>query len=203
LIAAFGLFEVLLGVASRRSEVRLMGRNTMMVMALFAIAGVRAEALDWVPVKTSVPKHLASLFDTAFANVGDLKMGAIGFAGASGSLYSPSAVGDAQLLPNKFDISCFRQEAGESNCYVATATLMDESVSLDLSVAAIIQWSRTKVVAEDNTATCVTQRWEFDLVAQRAALYRMGKLGADPKRCGDPSKATFMAVIGAVQWVGR
>ena len=179
-----------------------MGRYTTMVLALVVIASGRAEAIDWVTVKTPVPRHLASPFD-GDAYVSDAQGAATGYVGARGSLYSPSAVGRAQLLPNKYEISCFRREAGNSACYVASASIRDNFVNVNLRIFERIQWLSKRVVAEDDSAACITERWEIDLVARRAALYKMGKLGADPKRCGDPSKATDMAVLGAVQWVGR
>jgi hypothetical protein len=155
-------------------------------------------------VKTPVPKHLASLFDNGLSYVTDARSFAEGYVGATGSLYVPNAMGDAQLYPNKHQISCFRREAAESNCYVASTSMMgDDQVNVDLSIFAITQWSSRRVVAEDDGAVCVTQRWEFDLMGRRAAFYKMGKVGADPKLCGDPGRATFMAILGAVQWVGR
>jgi hypothetical protein len=174
----------------------------MVVLALVAIAGGQAEALNWVTVKTRVPRHLASPFD-GDVYVSDVQGAATGYVGARGSLYSPSALGDAQLSPNKYEISCFRREEGNSACYVASASIRGDVVNVDLGIFERIQWLSKRVVAEDDSAVCVTQRWEFDLVARRAAFYKMGKVGADPKSCGNSSKATFMAVLGAVQWVGR
>ncbi len=179
-----------------------MRRDTVVVLALIAIASGRAEPSDWVTVKTPVPGRLASTFD-GDVYVSDAQGAATGYVGARGSLYSPSAVGHAQLLPNKYEISCFRREEGNSACYVASASIKDGSVNVNLSIFERIQWLSQRVVAEDDSATCVTQRWEFDLVGRRAAFSKMGKRGADPKLCGDPSKSTFMAVLGAVQWEGR
>ncbi len=174
----------------------------MAVLTLVAIASGRAEARDWVTVKTPVPRHLASPFD-GDVYVSDVQGAATGYVGARGSLYRPRAVGAAQLLPNKYEISCFRREEGGSACYVATASIRDGLVNVNLSIFERIQWLGKRVVAEDDSSSCVTQRWEFDLVGRRAAFYKEGKPGADPKLCGDPSKAGFMAVLGAVQWVGR
>jgi hypothetical protein len=174
----------------------------MVVLALVAIASGGAEALNWVTVKTRAPRHLASPFD-GDVYVSDVQGAATGYVSARGSLYSPKAVGDAQLSPNKYEISCFRREEGNSACYVASASIRDGVVKVDLSILERIQWMSQRVVAEDDSATCVTQRWEFDLVARRASFHKTGKVGADPRLCGDSSKATFMAVLGAVQWVGR
>jgi len=176
-------------------------RYTVVALAMVAIASGRAEPLDWVTVKTRVPQHLASPFD-GDVYVSDVQGAATGYVGARGSLYRPSAVGAAQLLPNKYEISCFRRE-GNSACYVASASVRDDLVNVNLSIFERIQWLSERVVAEDDSASCVTQRWEFDLVGRRATFHKEGKRGADPKLCGDPSKSTFMAVLGAVQWVGR
>ncbi len=179
-----------------------MRRDTIVVLALVAIACGRADALDWVAVKTPVPRHLASPFD-GDAYVSDVQGAATGYVSARGSLYRPRALGAAQLLPNKYEISCFRREEGGSACYVASASIKDGSVNVSLGIFERIQWLGKRVVAEDTSASCVTQRWEFDLMERRAAFYNEGKPGADPKQCGNPSKFTFTATLGSVQWVGR
>ncbi len=177
-------------------------RRCTMVLTLVAIVSGRTEALDAVTVRTPVPGRLASPFD-GVVHVSDVQGAATGYVSARGSLYRPNAAGAAQLLPNKYEISCFRREEGNSACYVASASIKDDSVNVSLGIFDRIQWLSNRVVAEDDSATCVTQRWEFDLVERRAAFYREGKPGADPKLCGDPSRSRFMGVLGSVQWVGR
>jgi hypothetical protein len=170
-----------------------------LAVAAFACVAQSAAGVDGVTIGTSAPRAVASLFDQPNVYVSKAEDAeALGVVKASGSFYIPRAVGAGQLLPNKIDISCFKD-----HCYVAAATLQVATLSLSLELVPVRQWSSERVVAEDDTAPCAKQVYELDLVARRVIAYKLAKPGVDEKVCGATGQSSYVMVLASVHWEGR
>ena len=170
-----------------------------LVAAVLACMARTTTGLDGAVIPTSAPRAVASLFDQPTVYVSNPEdVATLGVVKASGSFYIPRAAGNGQMLPNKADISCFKD-----HCYVAWASLVGGTLSLSLELVPVRQWSSEKVVAEDDTSVCAKQLYELDLVARRVIAYKLGKAGADEKTCATPTGSTYVMVLGSVRWLGR